>query len=397
MNTKPLSATNIPSMFITATVLAISSLTVMANATIAPSLPGLAAAFSNTPNIETLSGMVLSLPSLSVVLTAALFGLLADRFDRRKLLVAVMLLYAAGGASGLFARTMPELLAGRIALGIGVAGTMTIATLLATDLWQGPSRARFMGWQGAAMSAGGILFLLAGGALAEINWRGPFMLYLAALPLALVAWVALVGKTNGQSSSANVAVVQFPWLHFVMIGMLAAFSMVMFYIIPTRLPFLMKSIGIASPAQSGIAIAAMTAASLPGALLFGRIRMRFSHEMIFAIAFSLMAAGYGLIAMASNLTGIIAATVTAGLGFGTMMPNLTLWLMAKVPPEARGKAAGLLTTAIFAGQFASPIVSGLVAGQAGLATTFTIFAGSLLAVAIIMATLAAKSAVTKTP
>ena len=56
------------------TVLALASLTIMANATIAPSLPGLTAAFADVPNIATIAGLALSLPSLSIVATAALFG-----------------------------------------------------------------------------------------------------------------------------------------------------------------------------------------------------------------------------------------------------------------------------------------------------------------------------------
>ncbi|MEM7709604.1 MAG: MFS transporter, partial [Pseudomonadota bacterium] len=163
--------------------LAISSLTVLANATIAPSLPGLARAFADTSGIETLAGLVLSLPSLAIVLTAAAFGWAADRFDRRAVLVVAMLAYEIGGASGALAQTMPQILAGRLVLGIGVAGTLTVATQLAADLWHGSDRARFMGWQGAAISATGIASVAGGGLLAELSWRAPFVIYLMALPI----------------------------------------------------------------------------------------------------------------------------------------------------------------------------------------------------------------------
>jgi MFS family permease len=378
-------------ILVTASVLAVSSLTVMANATISPSLPGLAAAFSETPGIETLSGLVLSLPSLSVVLTAALFGLLVDRFDRRVLLVIVMVLYAVAGASGTVARSMTELLIGRVLLGVAVAGIMTIATQLAADLWQGSARARFMGWQGAAMSGGGIFFLLVGGFLAEQSWRGPFLIYLAALPLAALAWIALNRRTDTQAGVGETAKAHFPWQRFAIVGGLAFFGMVCFYIVPTRLPFWMNELGITSPSTVGFAIATMTAASLPGALYFGRIRERFSHEGIFAISFCLMALGYLAISSAGSLTGIILGTVIAGLGVGMLMPNQTLWLMATVPADARGRAAGLLTTAIFAGQFASPLISGLIAPQVGINTTFTIFATALILMSVAMAIAAIRS------
>ena len=70
-----------PPLGVTLAILGISSLTVMANATIAPALPGLRDHFGDTPGIETLAGLVVTLPSLFVVLTAGLFGILVDRFD----------------------------------------------------------------------------------------------------------------------------------------------------------------------------------------------------------------------------------------------------------------------------------------------------------------------------
>jgi MFS family permease len=139
----------------TAAVLLIASMTIMANATIAPSLPGLRDHFAATPEIETLSGLLLTLPSLAILLSAGLWGAMADRFNRQWLLVGSGLLYALGGTSGLWADSFEAMLAGRAVLGLGVAGTMTLAMTWGADLWHGEARARFLGRQGAAMSVGG--------------------------------------------------------------------------------------------------------------------------------------------------------------------------------------------------------------------------------------------------
>ena len=191
-----------------------SSLTVLANATIAPSLPGLARAFADTPGIETLAGLVVSLPSLAVVLTAALFGWAADRFERRSVLIVALVAYALGGASGALADTMPQILAGRLLLGVGVAGALTVATQTAADLWHGADRARFMGWQGAAISAAGIVSVVTGGLLAELSWRAPFAIYLLALPVAALVAVVVVprrARRTRDASPAGAAREPFPW------------------------------------------------------------------------------------------------------------------------------------------------------------------------------------------
>lgn len=385
MKTDPTSSRSPPTAVALA-VLIVSSLTVMANATISPALPGLAAAFADVPNVKTLSGLVLSLPSLAVVLTAGLFGAATSRVDRRRLLLGATICYALGGASGLLAPGLVSLLVGRVLLGIGVAGTMTIATLLAGELWAGGARDRFMGRQNAAMSAGGIVFLLAGGALAALSWRAPFALYALAVPAGLYAWSALAGHADGPSAPDSEGQ-GFDWRAFAVVGALATFGMIGFYVIPTRLPFLLESLGVVSPLLSGVAIAGVTAASLPSALGFGRLRERFASASLFAASFALMAAGYTVIAFANGVVAVTLGCLVAGLGLGALMPNLASTLMRRMPAPARGRAAGLLTVAVFLGQFLSPLVAGAVADVAGLSPSglFGAFAGALAVAAVLCA------------
>ncbi len=129
-----------PGGLVTAAVLGMSAMTIMANATISPSLPALRAHYADVEGIETLAGLLLTLPSLAIVVSAGLMGWLADRMDRQKLLLACGLLYALGGTSGLWVDSFGAMLAGRVVLGLGVAGTMILATAWAADLWQGAAR-----------------------------------------------------------------------------------------------------------------------------------------------------------------------------------------------------------------------------------------------------------------
>ncbi|MBL9058236.1 MAG: MFS transporter, partial [Rhodobacteraceae bacterium] len=147
----------------TLAVLFMASMTIMANTTIVSSLPGLRSHFAGVEGIDTLAGLIVTLPSLAVVIAAGASGWLIDRANRQVLLIAAALLYAVGGTTGLWADGLPAILLGRLCLGFGVALTMTLAMTWSADLWQGAARARFLGIQGAAMSAGGVVFMLLGG------------------------------------------------------------------------------------------------------------------------------------------------------------------------------------------------------------------------------------------
>ncbi|MEL6751380.1 MAG: MFS transporter [Pseudomonadota bacterium] len=384
---------------LTATVLAVSSLTVLANATIAPSLPGLSRAFDSTPGIETLAPLVVSLPSLAVVLTAALFGLAADRFDRRRVLALAMITYALGGASGAIAETMPQILAGRLLLGIGVAGTLTIATQLAAQFWHGADRARFMGWQGAAISACGIASLLVGGVLAEASWRAPFLVYLVALPVAALAWHVIPHRSSANvdevvavEATPNARVEPFPLRIFALTGGIMFLVMVFILLTATRLPFLLQEIALTSPGLIGLTLSMMTVASFPTGFFYGRVRAVMGTRTIAIVALGLMALGYVVISQSHALAPVIIGVVVTGLGLGLIIPNQNVWLMAHVREGVRGRAAGWMTTALFAGQFVSPVISGALLGWMALHTVFVTFAGALLAAAF---ALLASAAVTK--
>ncbi|WP_342074960.1 MFS transporter [Yoonia sp. SS1-5] len=372
-----------PAIGPTLAVLAISSLTIMANATIAPSLPGLAQAFADVPNVETLLGLLLSLPSLAIILTAGLAGIIADKIGRKPVLYVSLILYALGGASGLVLDTLNGLLIGRIVLGVGVAGAMTIATMLAADLWTGQARMKFMGKQAAVMSMGGIVFLLVGGALAEISWRGAFGIYLLALPFAVLCMANLTDDVMTKPA-ATAQKVKLDWGICLKIGILGFFTMAVFYLIPTRLPFLLAEIGVTSPAASGAAIAAVTLAGVPASLNFQRIRAKLSPTGIYALGFSSMFIGFAIITTANGYAQIIVGGLFVGAALGFIMPNQNMWLMSSVAPQARGRAAGVLTTFVFAGQFAGPVIAGLLAPSVGLSGLFATFAGALAVVAAIM-------------
>jgi len=375
-----------PTSSLTATVLLVSSLTVLANATIAPSLPGLAQAFADTPGIDTLAGLVLSLPSLAIVLTATLFGYAADRFERKAVLVAALIVYALGGASGALAETMPQILAGRLLLGVGVAGALTVATQMATDFWHGADRARFMGWQGAAISAAGIVSVALGGVLAELSWRAPFGIYLLALPIAILAWRVVPARERVSASESPVrsstSREPFPWRVLALTGGVMFLVMVFILLAATRLPFLLVEIGVRSPGLIGLTLALMTLASFPSGLFYGRVRSRLEPRAIAVIALSLMGTGFAIISQADALPAVILGILVTGSGLGLVIPNQNVWLMAHVPEAARGRASGLMTTLLFAGQFVSPIVSGALLALMDLHALFLAFALGIGAVAL---------------
>ena len=271
-------------------ILVAASLTVMAGATIAPGLPGLRAHFADVPNADVLSRVLLTTHGLAIAIIAPLGGLLVDRVGRKPMLIGAALLYGSAGTAGLWLDDLIALLVSRALLGAAVAVTMTVATTLVGDLFVGEERDRFVGLQSAAMAAGGIVFMLGGGVLAELSWRGPFLIYGLAfllVPLALVALPRSGPSTltaSLQTDAVRAGTTQTRVIVFLYgLGFL---NQVSFYMLPTQLPFLVaSSFDDGAATLTGALIATQTLFAAFAALNFGRLHKRMSRHALFAVGF----------------------------------------------------------------------------------------------------------------
>ncbi|MDN5212928.1 MFS transporter [Fulvivirgaceae bacterium BMA12] len=332
----------------------LSMLTIMAAAIIAPSIPTMADFFRQTPNVDLLSKLVVSLPTLFIAISATIVGRYIDRHGRLKLLYIGLVLYALSGISGFYLNNIYYILIGRALLGIAIGITMTITFTLIGDYFKGDDRKDFIGFQTAFVGFSGGVFLILGGVLADINWRLPFLIYLVALVLIPLVLRSLNEPQASTPLNRNVTGESNLLIRIIFIN--AILLMILFYIVPTQLPFLLYEIGIDESTLSGAALAINALGMVISSLLYARLKGRVHFPYIYTIAFLLLAMGYFLTGMTHSFFDIFIAMFIAGLGFGLLMANTNLWIMELSPHELRGKNIGMLTTCLFLGQFLSPII-----------------------------------------
>jgi MFS family permease len=336
---------NSDSLLTKATLLLVSTLTVMAGATIAPALPEMQRHFAQVQpqlgQIELWVRLVLTVPALFIVIGSPIVGSLIDRWGRKPLLLLAALLYGLAGSSGYLLNVLGWILIGRALLGLAVAGIMVTATTLIADYYQGQDRASFMGLQAAFMGLGGVLFLTGGGILADQSWRFPFLIYLFAwLLLPLIARLPEPARRAPQAQTAAPQPASTPVRLLGFVFSAALLSQIVFYLIPVQLAFYLQSLVNASAAQSGFAIAFATLFSALASLAFGRLKQKFAFVSLLALAFGLMGIGYSLISRADTYLWVLLGLGIAGLGLGLLMPTMTLWVAASVPESVRGRALG---------------------------------------------------------
>lgn len=377
-----------PRLITLLSLLCASALTVMAGATIAPTLPQIEQVFAGTPNHELLTRLVLTVPAIFTVVGSPIAGAVVDRYGRKNLLLFGLVFYAVSGTSGLYVDSLFALLAGRAALGLAVACNMTAATTLIADLYSGPERAKALGRQSAFMGAGGIVFLVLGGWLAEIGWRAPFGIYISSLVVLVMVWFAVPEPARPPRRQKGDPSVPWPvWtvlmvMGFVMIGQIA------FYLWPVQLPFFLTERFDASGPAVGLAIGMASGSTALTGMLYGRVRARLGNFGLVGLVYALLGLANILLANATSYPTVLAVLVLGGASIGLMFPHGANWITSVVPEGLRGRAVGLASAAIFSGHFISPFISQPVMQAVGYGPGYQLFGIALLALGAIVASAA---------
>ncbi|OLS22631.1 MAG: Bacillibactin exporter [Candidatus Heimdallarchaeota archaeon LC_3] len=346
--------------------LLVSTLTVMAGATLSPAIPEIEQVFINTPNVEVLVRLIITLPALFIALGAPIMGVIVDKWGRKKLLTITTVLYGFAGGSGFFLNSLNLILISRIFLGIAVAGIMITSTTLIADYYQESQRNKILGYQAGFMAFGGILFLITGGFLATINWQFTFLIYFSALFLIPGILIYLyepesVEKRNISKGQKNISGSDrsVPYKFIITIYSLVLVLQIFFFFSITELPFFLAGSLSLNPNLVGIVLASMTVSGGVFSILYKSIKEKISFKSIFFISHFFFGLGYILIAFFPSVEFIVIGLFTAGIGLGLFVPNVTVWLTLKTHSSIRGRVLSGFTMSLFLGQFLSTFISQL--------------------------------------
>lgn len=362
-------------------------LTIMSNATITPALPGLQAMFHDNPNAELLTRLLITAPSLLVAIIAPFAGAMVDRLGRRGPLLTGLVLYAVAGTAGLYLQSLEAILASRLALGLGVAAIMTAQAALIGDYFDGPARGKLMGYQIAATNVGGIVFVMAAGVLAAHNPHLPFAIYALSLVFLPILWRILPEPSRiATGHAAGIADDGEPgWPMTVAIMALApGITFIIFYAVPTQLPYHLAAIGLDDPRQAGEAMGAMMLAAAIMAVLSGWLRPILGRIGMPVVGYAALTAGFALLAQGQTLIVAMIALALVGSGLGLTMPTFLTTALNAAPAHRRGLVSGAITSAIFMGQFLSPIAMTPLISHWGYRGAFAIGAAGFALLAVIL-------------
>lgn len=357
----------------------------LATSLIGPVLPSIEADLARGPDDAFLVKMLIGVMGAAMVIGAGLTGFLTDRFGLKRVMSANYLLYALAGTAGVYLNDLHWLVGSRFLLGIAASGAVTGSIIIINAQVPVARRAAWLGYYNAVAQMGSVALNPVSGLLGELNWHWSFAIYGLAAPFAAVALVALHGRSPRAARPKSDETPLLRWFpfRFAVIGMLLG---IVIYVPAVYLPFLLRDLGMTSPALISFVLTGDIIAGSIAALCYGRARQVLSEHGAFMVSVGLAGVGLLVAALASSYLLVIIGSVVFGIGCAWFFPNLMIFVAGRVGPDQQGRATGLVKGATYLGSPLAVIATEPIArgyGASGAIMVAALLSLSLLAVAIV--------------
>lgn len=359
-------------------VFGITTIAVMGIASFMSAYPKIATHFNVTPDKVALISTIFTLPGL---LLTPLFGVLADKIGRKKIIIPALLLFGLAGSGIIFVNDFNYFLFLIFMQGIGAAPLGALNITIISDKFSGKDRIAALGYNGTVLNLSTTIYPFVGGLLAGFGWYYPFFLPLLAIVVMFPVLFFLkdehISKINFSdyfsafgSTIKNIKVLSI--LSLAMITFLILFGTLISF-----LPFLITEMGIKNPVFIGMQIATMSIMAALSSSQLKRINNYLSQKQLLIFAFLLYGISSILVIFFVQPWLLFISSSIYGIGHGVNIPTLVGLLSQSVPKEQLAGFMSLQRASSLLGQTSAPIIFAIFYRSFGIESTFVL--GAILA------------------
>jgi ACDE family multidrug resistance protein len=364
-------------------VFGVTLMAVLGVSSITPAFPRIVEELGISPQAV---GSLITVFTLPGVLLTAFLGILADQIGRKRILVPALLLFAIAGCACAFARDFRLLLLLRFLQGAGAAGLGAINLTIIGDLYTGQERAAAMGCNSSVLSVGTASYPAIGGVLATIGWYYPFLLPLAAIPVAAAVSLSLNNPEPSRPQHFGEYLAD-AWRVVANRRVLALFAVgtmtfiVLYGSYMAYFPLLVGDSFAVTPFVVGLVMSVSSLATAITSSQAGRLADSFSERALIGLSCLLYAVALATIPLASTLWLLIVPVAVFGVAQGINLPSLMTLMAGQAPMEQRGALISINGMVLRLGQTLGPIVMGVLFTLAGFGG---VFAGGIVCALVML-------------
>ena len=314
-----------------------------------PALPAIVSSFEVSPGVAQLS---LSLSLVAIALATLVYGPLSDRYGRRPVMFAGLLVFLGGSLLCAVAPNIEVLIVGRVVQGAGGAAGMVLARAIARDLYGPHGAANVIARLTMIMVVAPMVAPSIGGLVSDLfGWRAIFSVVFGAGVVIAIGALILLQESHherGEVESAVGMMRGFGMLAsplFLCLALYPAFSSIIFFSFISGAPYLMVNVMGRPATEYGLFFVLIAGGFMCG----NYIAVRYSHRvgqiplmvsgMLLGLAGVATVAGIAAVAPLNPWTLCLPIVVTQ-IGQGMGMPNAQAGAISVFPHRA-GTASAL--------------------------------------------------------
>lgn len=356
----------------------------MATSVVSPLIPEIIQEFGAAASS---AGLIVSAATIPGVLSAPAAGWLSDRFGRRVVIVAILLVASVAGGLSALSPSLGWLLGLRFIQGAASAGLINLGVVLIVDHWVGAERSRRIGQNAAVITTSIAVVPLVSGLVASyFNWRVSVAGYLLGVPLAFLAFRRLPKDHDRERqrlpSGSVINAIKDRYVAITLLTSVAAFAIV-FGLKFASLPVLVGDRFSWTPGAIGALLMVPALTSTTSALRLAALHRRLGIVGSLALGFGAYSFGAIGFFLARQEWVLVAVALVFGFGDGIVLPSVQSMAAEGSPVEVRGTVIALAVGATRLGQAIGPLGAGLLIAWSGVSAAYPV--GALVAAA--MATL----------
>ncbi len=353
-------------------------------------------------------GLAITIYALAQFVFTPVLGSLSDRYGRRPVILASLLIEALSLALAALAGSLPILLIARFIGGLG-ASNIGSAQAVVADVTPVEGRARGMGLIGAAIGLGFVVGPALGGLLAPLGPTVPFWVaMIVALANALLvlrflpetrhirAATRVPSSTSPEGTTVSftkhgMGVVLAGWrqvLRYPVVARLVVINLlftVAFTAMETVFPlFTQHSFGWTALQNGYIFTYAGIAIVIMQGGMVGQLVKRWGERRLLIIGLVMLTAGLALLSQSTNLALLLVALSIVSIGDGAVTPMVSALLSFTSSPTSQGKTLGLAQGVAGLGRVIGPLAAGSIFAIGGPGAPF-LFGSALVVLATLIA------------
>ncbi len=356
---------------------------VMGVASITPAFPSIAEHFGiNYKKI----GLLITVFTLPGIFLTPVFGVLADRYGRKTVLVPSLFLFGIAGFACGQVESFQTLVLLRFFQGAGAASLGSLNVTLIGDIFPEEQRATAMGFNSSVLSIGTALYPFVGGALTMIAWNFPFYFPLFAIPAGLMVLFVLDSPHTRTNANFKTHIIETfkklkrkNVLGLFLLNILTFILLYGFFL--TYFPFILKSSFASSAFLIGIILSSSSISTAITASQLGRLTRKFENKTLLKLSYLLYMVSLIIIPFLPHESLMLIPAAFFGVAQGLNIPNIQTLLVSIAPMEYRGAFMSVNGMVLRIGQTTGPLVAGLFFALGGINLAF--LGGGVVAVIMI--------------